>query len=158
MAYIAYISRSFDAVIVEAPRNEKWVAAIRAVVPRNQRKQHRHVWQFNQAWYIPVREICKEYFIKVSDAFHYADDENHPEPNGWREALAEHQAQEGIARDTRIDTDNHAILFVTGSAPIEVIKASYRALSKIHHPDAGGDPEEFKRINAAYHALTGEKE
>lgn len=30
------------------------------------------------------------------------------------------------------------------------IRNAFRALSKIHHPDAGGDPEDFKRLRAAY--------
>lgn len=32
---------------------------------------------------------------------------------------------------------------------VEIINA-YRALAKTHHPDAGGEPETFKRLRAAY--------
>lgn len=39
-----------------------------------------------------------------------------------------------------------------GATPAE-IKARYRELSKIHHPDVpGGDAAEFRRLNAAYEA------
>ena len=33
-------------------------------------------------------------------------------------------------------------------------RAAYRTLSKIHHPDKGGDPETFQRLNLAYRTLT----
>jgi DnaJ-class molecular chaperone len=36
-----------------------------------------------------------------------------------------------------------------GASP-EEIKKAYKTLAKKHHPDKGGDPEEFKRINKAY--------
>ena len=49
-----------------------------------------------------------------------------------------------------------SILCVTQEAPWEVIKASYKALALKHHPDVGGDIEEFKRIQAAYEKLEKE--
>lgn len=27
---------------------------------------------------------------------------------------------------------------------------AYRALAKVHHPDAGGNPDDFKRLRTAY--------
>jgi len=36
-------------------------------------------------------------------------------------------------------------------------KARYRELVKRHHPDAGGDEERFKRIQAAWEMLTGRR-
>ena len=40
-------------------------------------------------------------------------------------------------------------------APAEVVKASYRALALICHPDVGGDEGEMKAVNGAYLELTG---
>lgn len=47
------------------------------------------------------------------------------------------------------------VLAVSRFAPIEVINAAYRALSKKYHPDMGAIPDEnaMKLINAAYEAL-----
>jgi len=42
------------------------------------------------------------------------------------------------------------VLGLPPGAPPEEIKKAYKALAKKHHPDKGGDPEEFKRINKAY--------
>ncbi len=41
-------------------------------------------------------------------------------------------------------------LFVIPAAPPEVVKAAYRALSKLYHPDRGGDGAAMQRINEAY--------
>ena len=39
----------------------------------------------------------------------------------------------------------------------EAAKARYRELVKQHHPDTGGDAEQFKRIQAAWEMLTGQR-
>jgi len=44
-------------------------------------------------------------------------------------------------------------LFVIPAAPPEVVKAAYRALSKLYHPDKGGDVTVMQRINEAYERL-----
>lgn len=44
-------------------------------------------------------------------------------------------------------------LFVIPDAPPEVVKAAYRALSKLYHPDRGGDVTAMQRINDAYERL-----
>lgn len=49
----------------------------------------------------------------------------------------------------------HATLFVTPNAPIEVVRAAYKALAKLHHPDFGGSQERMIAINQAYEAITG---
>ena len=46
--------------------------------------------------------------------------------------------------------DLYEILKVKKTASNDEIKKSYRKLSFKHHPDRGGDEEEFKKINRAY--------
>lgn len=48
---------------------------------------------------------------------------------------------------------NHEILGVKKGATTDEIKKAYRKLAHQHHPDKGGDPEMFKKINAAYQEL-----
>jgi len=48
---------------------------------------------------------------------------------------------------------HHETLCVTRTAPKEVIQAAYRALARIHHPDAGGNLKKMQEINAAWEAL-----
>lgn len=51
----------------------------------------------------------------------------------------------------------YEILEVEENATTKEIKKAYRSLSKIHHPDKGGDEEEFKKISEAYNILSDEK-
>jgi CRISPR/Cas system endoribonuclease Cas6 (RAMP superfamily) len=46
-----------------------------------------------------------------------------------------------------------AALHLLPSAPPEVIKAAYRALSMLHHPDLGGNEFEMKKLNLVYEKL-----
>jgi curved DNA-binding protein CbpA len=45
------------------------------------------------------------------------------------------------------------LLHLLPTAPLAVIEASYRALARLHHPDAGGNAEHMKLLNAARDAL-----
>ncbi len=50
--------------------------------------------------------------------------------------------------------DPYQTLHLLPSAPPEVVKAAYRALATLHHPDKpGGDGERMKVINDAYRRL-----
>lgn len=51
------------------------------------------------------------------------------------------------------NADWWAVLGLTGpnASKLEVVNA-YKALAKVHHPDAGGDAEMFKRVRRAYEA------
>jgi hypothetical protein len=42
------------------------------------------------------------------------------------------------------------ILGVDPNANMQAIVNAFRSLAKVHHPDAGGDPEDFKRLRKAY--------
>lgn len=46
------------------------------------------------------------------------------------------------------------LLGLDGTANPDDIKKQYRTLAKQHHPDVGGDVEQFKKISAAYRVLT----
>jgi len=52
--------------------------------------------------------------------------------------------------------DYYKILEVDRSASQDDIKKNYRKLSKIHHPDKGGDENRFKEISEAYDVLSNE--
>jgi len=52
-----------------------------------------------------------------------------------------------------IGINNYEILGLKNGASKEDIKKSYRKLCKKHHPDLGGNVEEFRKINEAYKKL-----
>lgn len=48
----------------------------------------------------------------------------------------------------------YTILNVDEQASVSEIQQAYHRLSKLHHPDRGGDPEKFQEIARAYETLT----
>ncbi len=50
-------------------------------------------------------------------------------------------------------SDPYVTLHLLPSAPPEVVKAAYRALAVLNHPDKGGDTEAMQRLNDAYRRL-----
>ena len=53
--------------------------------------------------------------------------------------------------------DYYKILGVDRNASVDDIKKAYRNLAKTHHPDIGGNEEEFKKISVAYETLSDEQ-
>lgn len=49
--------------------------------------------------------------------------------------------------------DYYRILNVSKTASQDEIKKAYKKLVMTHHPDRGGDPEQFKRVTEAYETL-----
>ncbi len=49
--------------------------------------------------------------------------------------------------------DAYTTLYLLPDAPVEVVRAAYKALAIKHHPDLGGDVRAMQNINAAYKQL-----
>ncbi len=81
---------------------------------------------------------------------------HNPGPRGspklWRAAFHERMGLDA-ARATLRDDSPHSILGVSPSATWSEIKRAYHALARIHHPDIGGDPAAFRRMQAAFEVL-----
>lgn len=45
------------------------------------------------------------------------------------------------------------VLYLLPNAPMEVVRAAYKALAFMSHPDKGGDPEVFKKITKAFEEI-----
>lgn len=52
------------------------------------------------------------------------------------------------------DENYYKILGVDKKADVKEIRSAYKELSKIHHPDKGGDEEMFKKIGKAHEVLS----
>lgn len=51
-------------------------------------------------------------------------------------------------------SDPYTALWLLPGAPLEVVRAAYKALATLHHPDKpSGDEEQMKRLNAAFKML-----
>ena len=51
--------------------------------------------------------------------------------------------------------DSWGKLHLTEGAPLDVVRAVYKTLAKLHHPDRGGDPTLMAAINDAYRDILG---
>lgn len=72
----------------------------------------------------------------------------------WLDGEGEAAKEEGSStpppRVPQQKPDTYAVLHLLPSAPPELIKAAYRTLAQLHHPDHGGDTSAMQRINIAY--------
>lgn len=53
--------------------------------------------------------------------------------------------------------DNYNVLGLKRGATEDEVKQAYRKLAMKHHPDRGGNEDEFKKIKEAYEAITSDK-
>jgi hypothetical protein len=101
------------------------------------------------------------------DNLQAAEEQREREKREWRERL------EGIERTHRRLQEAHhdmrqrmcrfgvaaaydellQVLDLTPPVTRDEIKTAYRDLAKLHHPDRGGDVDEFRRIESAYRAV-----
>ncbi len=51
------------------------------------------------------------------------------------------------------EEDAWFVLGVAPGAPLETVRARYRELALLHHPDRGGDPQQMQRITGAFEAI-----
>lgn len=89
-------------------------------------------------------------FMDCYKKFHDGD---YGSPEQWKSAFAERMSLEE-AEAILGENDPHTILGVHLSSTKAEIQTAYRKLCLKHHPDQGGDPEQFKRVHAAYVKLT----
>ena len=64
----------------------------------------------------------------------------------------------GMPQDTPVADDPYRVLGLHSGASMRVVKAAYRALAQETHPDKGGDPERFKKVQEAYERICGERQ
>lgn len=56
-----------------------------------------------------------------------------------------------------MDSTPFSVLFVAEDAPIEVVKAAYRVLAAVYHPDHGGSNDQMVKLNEAYEKICARK-
>lgn len=125
--------------IVATPYDEDFLAAFKARVHIRAFDQGSKTWMV-PARYVPiVRDLARRHLgIDIAVAL---------PPN-----LAPHAAR--VVAPARVP-EEYEILCVLPGSPIEVIKASYKALAFLCHPDRGGNLEHFRQLTAAYEKVIG---
>ncbi len=119
----------------------EFVNDLKATIPPPYRRWNpdEKAWVVMSAYLAELRELCEGYGRIVW--------ETAPPPGGNGNG----QATGAKSSDPRAEA--FATLYLLPSAPIEVVKAAYRALALIHHPDKGGNPDTMKAINLAHDRL-----
>jgi hypothetical protein len=66
---------------------------------------------------------------------------------------SDRKREEPPPRPRQTPGDPYQTLHLLPSAPAELVKAAYRVMAALHHPDHGGDTDAMQRINDAYRRL-----
>jgi hypothetical protein len=162
MQYVkARISRSFGKLILETPYVAEYVNALKTVIPSQFRDYTGNgLWAIDPRYFSCALALYKHFF---GDG--YIDSTNgvaEPQVSDWKERWEvwkttsnKRGEKENPRQPPRSSQSSNAfsVLYVTSNAPPEVIKAVYRTLASIHHPDKGGDLAVMQQINAAYEEL-----
>ena len=79
----------------------------------------------------------------------------HDEKQSSEQRRQKHQQEprfssEGAVRDSK---GYYKLLGLNGNEQVDSIRQAFRKRALKHHPDAGGDPEDMKRLNEAYRVL-----
>jgi len=109
-------------VIICTPYLAEFVEALKNEIP----KEYRAWNPDSKTWYIEPR------YAKLAEMLLHE----------WFETVEE-------SGSNRESPDWARVLHVQPDAPLEVVEAAYRALSKIYHPDLGGDAEKMRELNEA---------
>jgi hypothetical protein len=134
-----------------SPSSGPFIPVLKALVrPYSYRKwdHDEDAWLFHWHWLQQVVEAARRNFEHVD----YSQ-----LPTAWQMRAAGAAMGAELALDGFVQ-DPFQTLHVTEDAPWEVIKAAYKALAAMHHPDAGGDRDAFERVDRAYRHLAAVKE
>jgi hypothetical protein len=117
---------------VTFPFDPDVVAGIKAAVPPHSRTYDpdEKAWYVAIAYTAPVRRLLEATFMQVEMDTERTTYTSPPPPD-------------------RAPQTSYTVLHLQPTAPPELIESAYRTLSRLHHPDQGGDTETMQAINAA---------
>jgi hypothetical protein len=158
---------------VAFPYNEQVKDAFKGMFPRGQKK---YEWDgTSKAWFCRVdlqtfSVIFRDLQAQLGQAYHLVS-RHDPKlaahipspaapiggpPPPFPGAAAAPQAPQPDAQFFRrkyATADDWKALWLVEGAPPEVVKAVYRALALVHHPDRGGQPGALQKVTVAYQRL-----
>lgn len=105
------------------------------------------IWAFGGSW-VPLDVEAKSILVW---------DDSIGDSGGYRYSVRAvnffHKCRRRRPGPPRQRSGAEATLFCLPDAPPEVLRAAFKALARLHHPDVGGSEESMKRINAAMEEL-----
>jgi hypothetical protein len=121
--------------------NEEFLRDLKAEIPHFARawNNSRKVWIVEESYVTVAVEIARRYFRVVEHRHEERAREQHSST-----CSGAHYDPNGA----------HSVLHLLSTAPPELVRAAYKCLALLHHPDHGGDVAKMQTINAAYEKLT----
>lgn len=128
------------------PYDPDFVEALKLDIPSSGRRwlADDKLWRVEKLFEFRLLSLLKEFFdtverVPLSELSGAASGRSgyRPGANGGADSLRQ----------------DYATLHLLPSAPAEVVKAVYRTLAKLKHPDAGGTTADMQHINAAYERI-----
>jgi len=119
-------------VLLDTPYIAEFVDELKAGIPARRRRWSKtlKMWRVDAAWVDEAISIAQQYYrVEFANRGTEREAKRNPEPAAWAE------------------------LWLVPGAPPEVIRAAYRVMAQLHHPDRGGDTAAMQRINAAYELI-----
>lgn len=109
-------------------------------------------------------EYTKEYLVYSAEFYaffklaepHFSYIDYSKIPYNWRKNLSNKNNSNNYTKvnPTVNSTSNWDVLYLKETAPIEVVKAAYKALAKLYHPDINPDNvDKMSKINVAYESI-----
>jgi len=137
------VHKTDDGWLIETGFDADYVSELKAGLPRFSRKWNEELrcWWIHPGFIAEALEIAGRYFKP-------ADDGDTAAPG-----RAGHNGRGAATPSPAPTSGPWATLWLIPGAPAECVRACYRALAKVHHPDAGGDGVAMQELNSAYHAL-----
>lgn len=116
---------------LEAPYDNEFTDTLKTSLPTNKR-----AWDpANKCWIIAADQFDK--LTHILDKFFSET------------VLLDFPAHE-------VEATNWSKLYLIPNTPLEIVRAVYKALAMLYHPDRGGDTAKMQEINLAYKAILGD--
>ncbi len=115
--------------------NADFIGALKENIPHYYREwlPALKFWWIDRLFYPTALRLARRYFTQVIAKDDYSEPAAPPPPPP--------------------PANPYGALYLLPTAPQPVVRAVYKVLAKLHHPDVGGDPELMKTINLAYEAI-----
>jgi hypothetical protein len=153
----------YAAFAFKAPYHQYFVDRIKAEVPSRSRQWNpsTKAWTVRAGMVPKVCKIVREvYGVDVNPAYNpkWAEIKAEEWPNAGdifedRETSWPPPPPPTPKRPTAKTSEAHAELHLLSSAPWPVVKAAYKAMAILCHPDQGGSSEEMAKLNATFAEL-----
>jgi hypothetical protein len=103
-------------------------------------------------WYVSIT-LSKMVMLRASDCFSQIDLNSLPETIRSQVLENMKKSSSSLASSSSGLAQAYELLYLREGAPMSVAKVVYHFLASQTHPDKGGDPEEFLKINDAWQRI-----